>query len=71
MKTLIVIDRFEGDFVVCEKANKEMVNIERSKVPLEAQEGDVLVIGDEIMIDVLETSKRKKYIEELTKDLWE
>ena len=39
MKTLIVIDRFEGDFVVCEKANKEMVNIERSKVPLESPRG--------------------------------
>lgn len=66
-----VIDRFEGDYAVCEKDDKEMVNIERGKVPFEAKEGDVLVLGDRIMIDMKETERRNKAIEKLIKDLWE
>ena len=40
---LLVIDRFEGDFAVCEDANKNIVNIKREIVPKEAKEGDILV----------------------------
>lgn len=67
----VVIDRFEGDYAVCEKENREMIDIKRDSIPKEAKENDVLDIeGDRITIDVLETEKRKKEIEELTKDLW-
>ncbi|HBM75246.1 MAG TPA: DUF3006 domain-containing protein [Clostridiaceae bacterium] len=67
----VIIDRFEGKFAVCEKENREMVNIERCKIPVKAREGDVLdIVKDKITIDVEETKKRKKEIEELTKDLW-
>jgi hypothetical protein len=67
----VVIDRFEGDYAVCEKENREMTDIKRECIPKEAKEGDVLDIeGDKIVINVNETEKRKKEIEELTKDLW-
>lgn len=67
----VVIDRFEGDYAVCEKDNREMIDIKRDSLPKEAKEGDVLDIeGDKIIIDLKETEKRKKDIEELTKDLW-
>lgn len=67
----VVIDRFEGDYAVCEKENREMIDIKRDCIPKESKEGDVLDIeGDKIIIDVKETEKRKKEIEELTKDLW-
>lgn len=67
----VVIDRFEGDYAVCEKENREMIDIKREGIPKEAKEGDVLDIkGDKIIIDVNETERRKKEIEELTKDLW-
>jgi hypothetical protein len=67
----VVIDRFEGDYAVCEKEDREMIDIKRDCLPKEAKEGDVLDIeGDKIIIDVNETEKRKKEIEELTKDLW-
>lgn len=67
----VVIDRFEGDYAVCEKENREMIDIKRDQIPKEAKENDVLDIqGDKIAVDVEETEKRKREIEELTKDLW-
>lgn len=67
----VTVDRFEGQFAVCEKEDKIMINIERNKIPSEAEEGDVLIIEkNKITIDVEETEKRKREIEELTKDLW-
>jgi hypothetical protein len=67
----VIIDRFEGDFAVCEKEDRQMLDIENSKIPVKAKEGDVLnIINDRITIDLEETIKRKKEIEELTKDLW-
>ena len=40
---ILVIDRFEGDFAVCEdRENEEMVNIEISKLPQNIKEGDVI-----------------------------
>lgn len=67
----VIIDRFEGKFAVCEKEDRTMIDIEKSKIPQESKEGDVLNIVDgEIFIDFEETNKRKKEIEELIKDLW-
>jgi hypothetical protein len=64
----VIIDRFEGDFAVCEKDDKTMVNIDMRILPEKVKEGDVLNI--EIKVDEEETEKRKKVIEELTRDLW-
>ena len=67
----VTIDRFEGKFAVCEKEDRTMLNIERSKLPANAKEGDILIIqGDIIKIDTGSTSKRKKTIEGLMADLW-
>ncbi len=67
----VIIDRFEGDYAVCEKEDREMIDIKRDCLPKEAKEGDVLDIeGVKIAININETEKRKKDIEELTKDLW-
>jgi len=67
----VVIDRFEGDYAVCEKENREMIEIKRNSIPKDAREGDVLLIRENaITVDVQETEKKKKEIEELTKDLW-
>lgn len=68
----VVIDRFEGNHAVCEKQNREMINIERNIIPKEAKEGDVLNIEESVItIDIEETKRRRAEIEELTKDLWE
>lgn len=66
-----VIDRFEGCFAVVELDNKEMVNIEKRRLPEDAKEGDVIDIEEEITINYKETEKRKKEIEEMVEGLFE
>lgn len=67
-----IIDRFEGDLAIIEKENREFVNIPRQDLPSEAKEGDVIIqVGTEFQIDESETAKRRKRIEELSRNLWE
>lgn len=69
---IAVIDRFEGDFAVCECEDKTILNINVNKLPKNVCEGDVLVIdGVNIRVDYEETKKRKQEIEGLMEDLWE
>lgn len=63
----VTIDRFEGDYAVVEMFNRQMVDMPRTLLPEGVQEGDIVRIN----IDRKATDKRKKYIEKLTKDLWE
>lgn len=65
-----VIDRFEDKFAVIELENKKVINIEKSKIPIEAIVGDVLNIGEYVTINPMETENRRKYMERLCKDLW-
>lgn len=68
---LVIIDRFEGDMAVCEKDDHTMIDIARINIPPAAREGDVLVLGETITIDVRETEKRQALLKKLTEDLWE
>ena len=65
-----IIDRFEGNFVVVELQDKRIMNIEKNKIPIEAVVGDVLNIDKDVTINLQETERRKRYIEELTRDIW-
>lgn len=65
-----IIDRFEGDYAVVEMSDMKMINIERHKIPVDAKEGDVLILGEVISIDENETIQRKKRIQEMIKDIW-
>lgn len=68
----LIIDRFERDYAVCEKEDRTMVNIERSKIPPEAREGDVLKNeNNTYVIDYEEINKRKEKIRKLMNDLFE
>ena len=68
---LLVIDRFEGDFAVCEKDDKTMINIEKIKLPQSVKEGDVITFsGNKLTLNVVETKRRKLEIDKMTKDLW-
>ncbi len=67
----VIIDRFEGNFAVCERPDRTMMNIPRNKLPIGAREGDVMIIeGNDIRLDSAATLQRKKLIEEKMKDLW-
>ena len=67
----VTIDRFEGEFAVCEQEDRTIVNILKDNIPQDAKEGDILFIeGDSISIDVEGTAERKKRINRLMDDLW-
>ncbi len=63
MKKLI-IDRFEGNYAVCEWEDRSTVNIPKYKLPLECKEGDCLVQDTEGMYrkDTETTKTREKRI---------
>ncbi|MBZ2174548.1 DUF3006 domain-containing protein [Schnuerera sp. xch1] len=66
------IDRFEGNFAVCEKEDGTMININRDKLPKKVKEGDILLVEDDsIKVDEKATKERKKSIDKLMEDLWE
>lgn len=69
---MLIVDRFEDEYVVCEDENKEMINIKKNQIEGCVKGGDILLnIKGKYIIDKKETINRKKHIEELTKDLWE
>ena len=68
----VSIDRFEGEIAVCEQENGEILHIEKSRLPENAKEGDVLDIDDDmIIIDHDETKQRKEQIKKLVDDLFD
>ena len=61
-----IIDRFEGEFAVCELEDMSMVNIPKKALPSDALEGDSILVT----IDSAETEARKKKIGKLMDDLF-
>ena len=66
-----IIDRFEGEYAVVELSDGKMIDIDRSQLPMEAEEGMVIDISSSITINLDETKRRKEEIEKLTEDLWD
>jgi hypothetical protein len=67
----LIIDKFEGSLAVCEDENGETRNITVSTILGLAKESYVIEeINGVFYINEEETEKRRKYIEELTKDMW-
>ncbi len=62
----LIIDRFEGEYAVCETQSLEFVNIPKKALPENAKEGDVLTVA----IDGGETESRKKKIDGLMNSLF-
>jgi len=42
----LTIAKLEGGFAVCNKENQTLVFVNRRDLPINAKEGDVLVVGD-------------------------
>lgn len=67
----LVIDRFEENFAVCEDEDGKIQNISIDTIDGRPKEGDVIELIDKMFyVNKKETEKRKKYVEELTKDMW-
>lgn len=68
----LIVDRFEGNYALCEKEDGTIMNVEKDRLPKGVKEGDVLILeGESIFIDNNVTLERKKYIEELIEDIWD
>jgi hypothetical protein len=61
---VLIIDRFEGDFAVCEDENPRTVHIRRSELPQGAAEGDCIVADprEGYILDHDETARRRARI---------
>ncbi len=59
----LVIDRFEGEYAVCEAPDLSRVNIPRGELGENAREGDVLeLIDGRYVIDRAAADERRKRI---------
>ena len=56
---MIIIDRFEGSLAVLE-TDDGMINVERSLLPENAAEGDVLILDGSWNVDTAATEQRRE-----------
>ncbi|CEO88331.1 MAG: DUF3006 domain-containing protein [Lawsonibacter sp.] len=68
MIAILIIDRFEGDWVVVEFEGG-IFNIPKALFPQQVREGDVVKIN--IIVDEEATKNRKKRVEQLADELFE
>lgn len=73
MEQELIIDRFEGEFAVCEdRKTGEMINIEKEKLPNGAKEGSILKFdNDRYVLDEKKEEEIRNRIEEKARKLWE
>ena len=69
---ILVIDRFEGTYAICEYKDQKFFAIETNELPAGATAGTVLEIDDEGVIRVNEekTAARRSKIKKLQDKLW-
>lgn len=68
-----VIDRFEGELVICENRNtKQLISIKSNQIPSEAKEGDVLkLVNGKYELDYIKKSEIQNTIDNKMKNLFE
>lgn len=70
-REFFVADRIEGNTIVLESYNGEIIVIEKEKVNKLPNDGDVLIKDNDFFyIDEDETIKRKEKIKNITKGIW-
>ncbi|MFA5658187.1 MAG: DUF3006 domain-containing protein [Oscillospiraceae bacterium] len=69
---MLIVNRFEGDYAVCENEAGELTDIHKSKIPQNAREGSVLSFhGMQLVVDQAQTANRREKIVALRKKLRE
>lgn len=65
----LIIDRFEGKFAVCMQEDK-IINIPRYKLPIEAKDGDCLVLENGFfVVNNEETEEKRRSVKKFMEDL--
>jgi hypothetical protein len=68
----VIIDRFEGDFALCEQPDGAMTRMLRTILPVWAREGDVLQVeGSNVSVDREATEARRQETEDMIRDIRE
>ena len=68
----LYIDRFEGDFAICEGENLKIVKIDRKKIKSQANEGDILKFNNNFyIVDFDKTKEIKAKNHELQKRIFD
>ena len=68
----MIIDRIEGNIVICEDENRQTVELPLDVFVQPIQDGDIVIKNEEDLyeVDKEETEKRKKNIEKRFNDLF-
>ncbi len=67
----ISVDRFEGNFAICEREDFKIIKILKNKLPPNVREGDVLNIDyNACVVDGGETLRKKREIYQMQEDLF-
>lgn len=67
----VVVDRIEGDYAICEKEDRTMIELKLELLPDGIKDGMVLNLEDnKITIDEVETLNKKKAAQKLLDDLF-
>lgn len=68
-----IVDRFEGNYAICEDENSIIVNIIKSNLPSDTKEGDCLIMKDDgnFYIDFETTKTRIQSIRKKLDNLFE
>ncbi|NLL72763.1 MAG: DUF3006 domain-containing protein [Clostridiales bacterium] len=68
-----IVDRFEGDYAICEDQHNIFVNIRKSNLPSDVKEGDCLIMKDDgsFALDIDESKARIQNISKKLKNLFE
>lgn len=69
---MLIVERIEGSFAVCETPEKTFINIELAKLPPQVKAGNCLVPNGEggYVIDYAEEERRRKKVRDLTAKLF-
>lgn len=72
MEDKFTIDRFENDIAVCEnRKTGEIIEIEKSKLPLNIKEGTIIKkVNNEFIEDIEENEKTAERIKNKMDNLW-
>ncbi len=69
----LVIDRFEGDYALCEYTDtRETIDIKKSLLPQEAKEGSTITLENDVYsLDIQDTEARRKAMAEKLKRIFD
>lgn len=71
-RDILIVDRIEKEYIVCEDINGCMININYSEFKELPKEGDVLIsVNGAFIVDKELTKNRFKEVEDIMKGMWQ